>query len=347
MDEYTLGLFANLYPSSDTDPHGIFIKRMVDSLKKRNIKVNLAVKASKSVLAYPKFYLDSLSLQRMKECDIFQAHYIPHSSLVPAFLKNKKQPLVLKFHGDDGRIYPFKNRLYREITRYMIRKSDHLITVSNELKENLISLGTDPEKISVLGSGISTDKFVPLDKAKSRIKLSLPTDANIFLFIGRLHPWKGITEIIETAKLHPNSLFYFIGFGEVPSHPENCFFIGTIPHDQIVFWISAADCLLLPSYTEGLPNVLMEALSSERPVIASNVGGCPEIVQNYKTGILIPPKDVNELSKAVQWMLDNEDERTKMGISGRKEMIIHYEHETLIDKLVAIHNTLIEEYNER
>lgn len=342
MPEYTLGLFANMYPAFEGDSNGIFIKRMADSLEKREIKLKKAVKTSNSPLLYPKFFFDSFKVQKDNECDIFQAHYIPHSSIIPALLK-KDKPLILKFHGDDGRIYPYKNNIYRQITKYMIKRADHVIVVSNELKENILSLGGVPEKVSVLGSGIDTSKFKPLDKINCRKGLSLPEEKTIFLYIGRLHKWKGISEIIEVAKKKREILFLFIGIGEIPVHPENCIFLGPVKHSFIREWIGASDCLLLPSYTEGLPNVLMESLSCERPAIASDVGGCPEIIDNMRSGLLIPPGNVNELFSAVEWMESHESDRHNMGLYGRQDMIKHYEHETLIDKLVNIHKNLLEE----
>ena len=225
----------------------------------------------------------------------------------------------------------------------MINKADHIITVSNELRKNIISLGCEPEKISVIGSGVDTSNFKPLNKEFYRDLLSLPQDRTIFLYIGRLHVLKGISKIIEIAQKKSEDLFVFIGDGEIPPHPENCVFLGSIDHPMIPGWIGAADCILLPSSTEGLPNVLMEALSSGRPAIASDVGGCPEIIENMKSGILIRPEDKNEFLSAIDWMESHITEREKMGIFGRKEMIKHYEHEKLIDKLIKIHMALLGE----
>jgi len=330
-----------MYPASEGDSNGIFIKRMVDDLERRNVEVLKAVKTTRSPFGYVPFYFDSLKLVLREDVDILQAHYIPHSSIIPSLFKMKK-PLVLKFHGDDARIFPYKNSIYRAVTRYMLRKSDHVITVSEDLKMHLINLGADPSRVSTIASGVDTGIFRHMDKHKCRTSFNLPLETPIFIFIGRLHPWKGITEIIEVARQHPDSIFLFVGPGRIPAHPDNCIFTGPVPPHKIPQLLNTADCALLPSYTEGLPNLLVESLASEVPAIASDVGGCPEVIRHGETGLIISPRNVKALSDAVQWMKVHPDEREEMGRLGRADMIKRYEHQTLTDRLIQIHIDLIE-----
>ena len=105
-----------------------------------------AVKTSSSVAGYIPFFRQSLSLARDKGPDLLQAEYIPHSSLVPALFKRKDCPLVLKFHGDDARIYPFKNPFNLMVTRTMLKVAHHVITGSEEMRTILIGLGLPPVK---------------------------------------------------------------------------------------------------------------------------------------------------------------------------------------------------------
>ena len=334
-------MFANMYPADENSSFGNFIKRDVDSLEKRGVFVKKAVKTSKSVSAYPKFFMDSFKLAKSKECDIFQAEYIPHSSLVPALFKGDT-PLVLKFLGDDGRLYPYKNRINQKIIESMIKRADHVIAVSEELKSNLIKFGAIPESTSVFATGVDTNVFINLDKDECRLKLNLPLDKLIFIFIGRICEQKGINELIDTAKQRPNMLFIFCGPGSIPQHSENCIFTGEIPHLKVHEWLCASDCLILPSYSEGLPNVLMESLSSERPAITTDVGGCREVVEDYKSGLLIPPKDISALLSSLDWINENQSDMKKMGKYGREVMVKKYEHKIIIDQIMELHKKLIE-----
>ena len=329
-----------MYPAYDGDYRGIFIQRMVKKLEDKRIILKKAVKTSPKISSYIPFYAESINLALKPDIDILQAHYIPHSSIIPALLKRKK-PLVLKFHGDDGRIYPFANKLNRLVTRSMIRRADHIITASQEIREKLIELGAVPEKITAISSGVDTDHFRPADRVSAKKRFDLPQDKLLFLYIGRLHPWKGIYEIISAAHDHPDSLFVFAGPGNIPPHPDNCRYLGELSPDTIPTLINAADVSLLPSYTEGLSNFIMESLSCEVPMIATNVGGTPEIVHPNETGLLIPPKNYQALSQAISWMKEHESERKTMGKKGRCEMISHYNDDLLIRRLIAIHQELL------
>lgn len=342
MDSYTLGLFANMYPAFDGDYRGIFIQRMVEKLESRGVVVKRAVKTGSSLWGYIPFYTDSVHLSFDPGVDIFQAHYIPHSSIIPSLFKQRK-PLVLKFHGDDGRIYPFANKLNRLITQSMIKRADHLIATSHEMRERLIELGALPEKVTTISSGVDTNRFRPTDPETSKNLFKLPLDTPLFLYVGRIHPWKGIYEIISAARDHPDSLFVFAGPGNIPPHPDNCRFLGELSPDLISTLINAADVSLLPSYTEGISNFIMESLSCEVPVISTNVGGNPEIVKHKETGLLVPPKSSNALSQAISWMNEHTNERRRMGKRGRVEMIARYNEDVLINRMRGIHQMLLEQ----
>ncbi|MCX6682254.1 MAG: glycosyltransferase family 4 protein [Methanoregula sp.] len=339
---YTLGLFANMYPAFEGDYRGIFIGQMVRDLELRGITVKKAVKTTSSVAGYCPFFWQSLSLARDKDLDLMQAEYIPHSSLVPALVGRKDIPLVLKFHGDDARIYPFQNPLNRRITRSMLARAAHIITGSEEMKMILIGLGSPPDRISAIHTGVDTSFFSPHAQEEIRNLLGLPQKSTIFLFVGRLHPWKGIGEILDVARRSPQLKFFFIGPGSVPSHPENCTFLGTQIPEMVRVWMNAADCLLLPTYTEAVPTSVMEAFACGIPAITSNIGGCPEIVEQGNNGILIPPRNASSLYDAVVWMNHNPESRIKMGEQARKTVLDRYNHNKLTEKLISVHRSLID-----
>ncbi|WOF15396.1 glycosyltransferase family 4 protein [Methanoplanus sp. FWC-SCC4] len=336
MPRYTLGLFANLYPAYEGDSRGIFVKRMVDDLEREDIRVIKAVKKSTSPLAYFPFYADSLFKTLDKNIDILQAEYIPHSSIIPCLMKSKR-PLILKFHGDDGLIYPFKNKFNRALIDFSLNRADHIITCSEALKRSIVSLGVEPEKITPIANGVDTTVFRPMDKEKCRNLFSLDPDATICLFAGRLHPMKGIYEIIESAKINPDVTFVFGGPGVVPDHPKNCIFLGDISPDAMPQLMNTADFLVLPSHSEGLGLVLIESLACGVPVIASNVGGCPEIVKNEHSGILVQSGDYLSLSNAVSYMNQNPDDRKIMGKHGRKDIMERYDAKKMSNLLISIH----------
>jgi len=341
MPEYTLGLFANMYPAFDGDYRGIFIRQMVRDLEVRDVTVKKAVKTGSSPSGYGRFYFDSLGLARDRSLDLMQAEYIPHSSLIPAIFGRRDIPLVLKFHGDDARIFPFKNPVYRYITRAMIRRAAFVVTASEEMQKPLMTLGLDPERCAAIHTGVDTQFFTPGSREEARKVLDLPQDQMVFLFLGRLHPWKGINEIIEVARQCPTFSFVFVGPGMIPDHPSNCRFTGQKNKEEIRIWLRAADCLLLPTYTEAAPAAVMEAFACGLPAITSDVGGCPEIVEDGKNGLLVPVRDVPALRNAILWMAENFGELPRMGRLARETVCKRYDHEILIRKLIGIHLILI------
>jgi glycosyltransferase involved in cell wall biosynthesis len=351
MQQYTLGLFSNMFPAglqkkqngvilTDTT-RGIFVKRMVDDLVQHDVIVKMAVKKSGSLTGYVPFIVQSFNLVRENDIEIMQAEYIPHSGVIPALFRRKNCPLVLKFHGDDARIFPFRNSFFMSITRAMIRRSDYVLTSSEEIRSILISIGAVPEKTAALHSGVDTTFFSPRSQELTRRELGFSVDATIFLFVGRLHAWKGLNEILSVAKCCPNETFVFIGPGEIPIHSKNCLFVGSKQPESVRAWYNASDCLLLPSYTEGFPTVIMEAFACGKPVIATHVGGCPELVEPGKTGILIPVRDVTALHEAVLWINAHPDERCWMGEAARIVAQERFDHTKMIRKLMDVHVSLI------
>ena len=192
------------------------------------------------------------------------------------------------------------------------------------------------------GSGVDTDFFAPKEKVQNDEKF-------IFLFISRLIKDKGILEYVAAAeqiKIHfPHVICQVIGPYYDQNLKEN-----TISEKQVMHWldegiinylgaaedvrpfIAAADCIVLPSYREGMSNVLLEASSMQKPTIASNVTGCKEIVIDNKTGFLCKVKDANDLLEQMKKMIDlSEEERVQMGIAGRKNIMENFTKKIVID----------------
>jgi teichuronic acid biosynthesis glycosyltransferase TuaC len=315
---------------------------MVMDLEARGVTVKKAVKTTPSVTGYIPFYWQSLLLARDSSPNILQAEYIPHSSIIPAIIRRRDVPLVLKFHGDDGRIYPFKNPFNMALTRSMLKRADHIITSSEEIRKTLIGIGGVSQRITTIHTGVDCGFFAPGSQSEARAALRLPESRTIFVFVGRLHPWKGIPEIIRVAETCPDFLFVLVGPGTVPVHPKNCIFTGVQVPEKVRAWLHAADCFILPTHTESVPTSVMEAFGCGIPAITTDIGGCPEIVDPGVNGLMVPVRDVPALKEAVLWMHAHHQEMKEMGMRAHLTATRQFDHNVLIEKLITIHRDLLD-----
>ena len=166
-------------------------------------------------------------------------------------------------------------------------------------------------------NGCDTSVFYPRDRRQAREQLGLDQEAEIIVYVGRLDLRKGLLELIEAmsklAPSHPRAHCYIVGDGAeesvlaqaiVTHSASGCVtLVAACVSSEIAVWMAASDLVTLPSYNEGCPNVVIEALSAGRPVVASNVGGIPELMDNTD-GRLVPARDPAALATSLGEVLD-------------------------------------------
>ncbi len=202
-------------------------------------------------------------------------------------------------------------------TRAVLREADFLVTVSGDLRLKAIAMGARPEKARAVVNGCDLSVFHASDRLDARRKLEIAPDAEAVVYVGRMDVRKGLRELVAAAaalgKQRPRLRVYLVGEG--PDKPlilsaiqaSNAGeYIHALPgcaFDDVAVWMAAADLVTLPSYMEGCPNVVLEALASGRPVVATNAGGTPEILSE-ECGRLAPPRDSAALAQALAAVLD-------------------------------------------
>lgn len=300
------------------------------------------------IYAIPKKYLYSLTgilyahfvsryaIKNIKpKPDLIHAHFsYPDGFGMIWLAKRWNVPLVISALGTIERKVAYEgSHTSRQIIE-ALNFADRILSVSEDLKLHIVNLGVNENKVIVVPNGVDTEKFKPRGKENARSLLNLPLDKNIVLFVGSLRSIKGVDYLIEAAKdfVDTNTELYMVGRDDglkkslMKTAQElkiNDFvkFIGPVNHEDIPVWISASDILVLPSLSEGRPNVVLEALACEVPVVATDVGGIPELMINGETGYLVPAKNSTELSKKVNKLLEDENLRKKMGKLGRMSII--------------------------
>jgi len=178
-------------------------------------------------------------------------------------------------------------------------------------------MGAPPEKTRAIVNGCDLSVFRVRDRHDARQKLRVDPASESIVYIGRMDVRKGLRELVQAAvALHPQRpklRVYLVGEG--PDRPliesaiksaNAASYIHAMPacaFDDVPVWMAAADLVTLPSYMEGCPNVVLEALACGRPVVATRVGGIPEIM-NDECGRLVPPRNPVELAQALASVLD-------------------------------------------
>ena len=260
-------------------------------------------------------------------------------------------PLVAMGVGSD--VHGIGDRFSAMRTRTVLREADILIGISDELRQRMVAMGAPAGKTRTILSGCDVAVFHPMNRLAARAKLGIAGDAEGVVYIGRMDIKKGLRELVEAAaRLHdarPKLEVYLIGEGADRAQVESAIqsyhaggYVHAMPEctfDDVAVWMTAADLVTLPSYMEGCPNVVLEALACGRPVVASNVGGVPEIM-NEKCGLLVPPRDAAALASALAKALDRHwDPEDVAAHGGRSWNAVAGELLPILEGLVAERRT--------
>ena len=225
------------------------------------------------------------------------------------------KPCIVGVLGSD--VLTRAGRLAR-MTRIALHEADAVAVVSEHLARVVAQrYGVDPRHVHTIINGYNTSVFRPQPQAACRAALGLRDEARLIVFVGRLIEAKGLRELLRAfealAASDPRVELALIGDGVMRAElaalaqaspaAARIHMPGALAPAQVATWLGASDLATLPSWSEGYPNVVVEALACARPVVASNVGGLPEIVTRAN-GILVPPRDSDALAGALRQALD-------------------------------------------
>ncbi len=297
--------------------------------------------------------------------DIVHTHTLKPEILGQIAAKLARIPIIINtihgFNFSQGKI-SLRQRFFLFLQRIAGYCSDLIFSISASVTNIAINKKVArPEQIRYLGRDINTDRFDPKKFSKEDIlnkkkELGIDRNKKIIGIVARLVEDKGFYELFEALpmilKEIPNSLLIIIG----PEEPEkknrispkiakdlgiseNILFLGERSDVNEIYPLM--DVFVLPTHREGLGAVTLEASAMEIPVVVSNIGGCPETVENNKTGILIPLKDVGELAKAIIYILKNPDKAKRMGKNGRKKVLKEFNKEIVFGRMKREYQRLI------
>jgi glycosyltransferase involved in cell wall biosynthesis len=219
-------------------------------------------------------------------------------------------PAVVKLHGSDMNLIA-KMPGPQRVLRATLPRAARVVAVSRALADEARALGVPDERIAIVMNGVDPTLFHPRDRAAARAELGLPADARVVLYVGNLKELKGVLDLaaaFETAAAaDPDLHLAVVGGGDAraridalaASLPGRVTAPGARPLADVPTWMAACDVLVLASHHEGTPNVVLEALASGRRVVATRVGGVPDLITSATLGELVPPRDAPALAAAL------------------------------------------------
>ncbi len=250
----------------------------------------------------------------------------------------------------------FKVRVNEALDRLGLYFMDAIVCVSEGQAEKVRRLGIPATRLSVIRNAINVDRFADLNPAyRDRLQGMFAEPRRLIVGAGgRLSPEKGFANLVAAAAgaIREDSSIGFAIFGEgrlrgeLERQIEALGLAGKVIlpgfRDDLDSYIPAFDLLALPSYTEGLPNIVLESLAASVPVVATAVGGVPEVVQDGSSGYLVPPGDPDALAGRILRVLHSADGGRSMGKQGREYVRSHFsfaaqaiEYQRLFDALLA------------
>jgi glycosyltransferase involved in cell wall biosynthesis len=263
------------------------------------------------------------AVQEFQPSVVYSAWAYPDGWAATALAREAGLPSVVKVHGSDI-LTLLRSAARRRQTAAGLRAADAVVAVSRDLRQRVIDLGVDPERVHVIYDGINRDLFSPGDRLEARRRLAFDEHAPLILFVGNLLPVKGLDVLVEAcdrlAARGVRSTCVLIGQGPLASRlrreiirrdlKDRVRLLGPRPHEELPDWFRAAHVFVLPSRSEGVPNVLLEAAACRTPFVASRVGGIPELTA-IGANRLVTPGDAEELAEAIAERLAPADEAAR------------------------------------
>lgn len=274
------------------------------------------------------------------------------SNVMGFFLRSMcRQPWIAFAHGytDDNR----KVRLYNRIDRAVLRRADQIVTVSDSLRLSLIGSGIREDKIRVIYNAIELTDVKPTTEATEvKKRHGISADQRVVGVVGRLGPEKGQLVFLKAMKKAvrgcPKLIALIIGEGQDQEMlkdycrenrlTEHVIFSGY--QENIDDYYQIIDVLVVPSLSEGLPNTVLEAMSFGIPVLATSVGGIPEVIGD-ENGVLVRPNDSEALSDAMIELFQDDTRRINIGSKGKSSLHPRFEAEHRAQQIIGLYHDLL------
>lgn len=257
-------------------------------------------------------------------------------------------PVLIHLHAPDMTSFYEASKVHRTAIHQVFQRAARVVVLSEDMGSMIREWMGDSARIHVLYNPVLLQQFT----CPERPNRSHP----VVLFMGAIGERKGTWDLLEAAALVvrdcPNARFRFGGNGEVQRFRKDVKRLGLEKHVEFLGWVSGeekleqfrqADLLCLPSYHEGLPMSILEAMGAGLPVVSTPIAGIPEAVLHKQTGLLVEPGNVNALASALKRLLDSHELRQKMGSAGNARAKSHFDAEVIVGQVRNLWSEVLNE----
>lgn len=313
-----------------------------------------------------------ISLNKKFDFDIIHAHQSYPAGLIAKIVSAKiKIPYIVTSHGQEILILG-KSLRFKPFLWWSLRGAKRVIGVSKELTEKSVECGAKKDAVITLANVVDTERFdTCVDSSKIRDRYNIAKEDTVILSLRRLEPKTGVQYLVEAARkviAHFDKVcFLIVGDGYLKEKliektveyniADHFIFTGSIDNEEIPSYISVSDFSVFPSLAEATSIACLEVMSCGKPVIASNVGGLPEIVSENVNGLIVdfgkqdssyadyglPQKVIDDLADAILLLCKNRDLRMKLGVNAREIVEKKYSWDGYIKKMEEIYKEAINE----
>ncbi len=364
-------ILAGIFPPDIGGP-AIYSQRLAQELTKRNIPVKVicyfsghspqiskepfeVIRISKKLGIF-RFLSYLWNVWRLaKDSDILYAQTL-FSAGIPALLAGKilGKKVIVKITGDHAwerfntgqSMEEFQNKKYgwriefiKKMQAHLLKRVSKVIAPSQYLKNIISNWGVAPDAIEVIYN--APVRFPDLSVSKEEAQEKIGIKGDIILSVGRLMPWKGFDVLVEIMPdlLKENPNLYLVIVGEGPEKEKlrgnRVKLVGKIPHNQIYWYFRAANLFVLNTGYEGLSHTILEAMQAGLPIITTDIGGNPELIENEENGILIDYNNKEQLKQAILRLSADQGLQEKFK-QNSKDKLQMFTWQNIIDKILCL-----------
>lgn len=297
------------------------------------------------------------SCRKLKDMDLIHVQWPIPNGLGALLLKTfYKIQYINTIYGEE--IYLSKRYHTIPIIKLLVNNSSKTLTISSATLKACLKSGLKKETLEIIPFGVDTNFFRPINVRKNKGIFQI-------LSIGYLIERKGFEYLIKATKKvlkkHGNVELIIIGSGPLENQlkklikelklEDSIQIISNVSDEKLLELYNSSDLFVLPSVvdsqgnTEGLGVVLLEAMACKLPVMGSNIGGIPDIIQNGETGLLVLEKDISEISRGITELIEDDDLREKLAINGHKMVKRKFSWEKIAENYIKIYNRAVNKMN--